>query len=106
MEVRLQFDLTIDERERDELESILSGCATTEMIVQERPSDPQKTPVGDDEEVGNALEIYDDNGDGRITCAEARNHDIAPFAADTPRTSSCVTPMTMGWYANKQIWNT
>ena len=28
--------------------------------------------------------MYDDNGNGRITCAEARAHGIAPVRADHP----------------------
>ena len=31
-----------------------------------------------------ALQQYDDNGNGRITCAEARNHGIAPVHRDHP----------------------
>ena len=30
------------------------------------------------------LALYDDNGNGRITCAEAKAHDIAPVGADHP----------------------
>ena len=44
-------------------------CASTDMIVQHCDTRPQR-PL--------ALVIYDDNGDGRITCAEARAHGIAP----------------------------
>ncbi len=32
----------------------------------------------------NALQLYDDNGNGRITCAEARNHGIAPVPRGHP----------------------
>ena len=32
----------------------------------------------------NALELYDDNGNGRITCAEARKHGIAPVHRGHP----------------------
>ena len=31
-----------------------------------------------------ALAIYDDNGNGRITCKEARHHGIAPVSRDHP----------------------
>ncbi|MXY18083.1 MAG: excalibur calcium-binding domain-containing protein, partial [Acidobacteria bacterium] len=31
-----------------------------------------------------ALERYDDNGNGRITCAEARRHGIAPVPRNHP----------------------
>lgn len=45
----------------------------------EQPSAPvqQPAPV-------NALAAYDDNGNGRITCAEARGHGIAPVSAGHP----------------------
>ncbi len=44
VEVRQKYGLTIDQRERDVLENILSGCASTEMIVQELPSE-RSTPL-------------------------------------------------------------
>ena len=34
--------------------------------------------------VADALAMYDDNGNGRITCAEARAHGIAPVRSDHP----------------------
>ncbi len=86
VEVRQQYDLTIDKRERDVLESILSGCTSTELIVREAPPTPTATPSPEqeDEEISNALEMYDDNGNGRITCAEARNHGITPVRRGHP----------------------
>ena len=84
VEVRQRYGLTIDERERDALESILSGCTSTEMIVQEPPPDSTATPAPKDEEVSSALEMYDDNGNGRISCAEARSHGIAPVHRGHP----------------------
>ena len=80
VEVRQRYSLTIDDRERGVLQGILSSCASTEMTVldvaQGAPETP--TPAPEDEEGSSALELYDDNGNGRITCAEARNHGIAP----------------------------
>ena len=35
VEVRQKYSLTIDQRERDVLENILSGCTSTQMIVQD-----------------------------------------------------------------------
>ena len=32
----------------------------------------------------NPLDLWDDNGNGRITCAEARRHGIAPVPRDHP----------------------
>ncbi len=42
------------------------------------------TPVTDPPAAGDALELYDDNGNGRITCAEARKHGIAPVHRGHP----------------------
>ena len=44
---------------------------------------PTSTPEAAQEE-GDPLELYDDNGNGRITCAEARRHGIAPVHSDHP----------------------
>ena len=40
------------------------------------------TPVPSSQD--NVLSLYDDNGNGRITCAEARKHGIAPVYEDHP----------------------
>ncbi len=86
VEVRQKYDLTIDERERDALEDILSGCTSTDLIVREAPLAPTPTPAAaqGDGAANSALEMYDDNGNGRITCAEARNHGIAPVRRGHP----------------------
>ena len=34
--------------------------------------------------LASARELYDDNGNGRITCAEARRHGIAPVSRGHP----------------------
>ena len=69
LQVRREYDLTIDRREADAAERTLAMCASTEMIVQDCETAPERPQ---------ALILYDDNGDGRITCAEARAHGIAP----------------------------
>lgn len=43
-----------------------------------------ETPTPEAEQEGNPLAFYDDNGNGRITCAEARRHGIAPVHSDHP----------------------
>ena len=54
----------------------------------QRGSTPTATPAATEEAtetpVPTALRLYDDNGNGRITCAEARNHGIAPVRRDHP----------------------
>ena len=47
-------------------------------------STPTTVPAQEGGKVGNALEMYDDNGNGRITCAEARKHGIAPVRRGHP----------------------
>ncbi len=85
VEVRRAYGLTIDQREADALEKILSGCGSTAMesIVCQpamQGSDEGGVPDEDDD----ALARYDDNGDGRITCSEARRHGIAPVSRSHP----------------------
>ena len=80
VEVRQEYSLTVDRRERDSLERVLSSCASTDIIVHATDPQPTATPVSSSESEAsvNALWLYDDNKNGRITCAEARNHGIAP----------------------------
>lgn len=84
VEVRRKYGLTIDQRERDSLENILSGCTSTSMIVERTGQGTAPTPVPSSPEAGSALQLYDDNGNGRITCAEARRHGIAPVSRGHP----------------------
>ncbi len=86
VEVRQEYSLSIDRRERDALEDILSGCTSTEMVVREGRPAPTATPVPvtGGGQTGDALRQYDDNGNGRITCAEARAHGIAPVRRGHP----------------------
>ena len=99
VEVRQRYALTIDDREALVLEGILSGevnqsgeviqsgCTSTEreMVVLERSAQAATpTPTPDGSGIIDALQMYDDNGNGRITCAEARNHGIAPVRRGHP----------------------
>ncbi|MDE2837213.1 MAG: excalibur calcium-binding domain-containing protein [Chloroflexota bacterium] len=87
VEVRQRYVLTVDRRERDALENILSGCASTGMMIVERAgglgtATPEPSAGGAAD--SDALRLYDDNGNGRITCAEARAHGIAPVHRSHP----------------------
>ena len=86
VEVRQRYSLTIDPRERDVLEGILTGCASTSMDVYDfRPAPiSPAVPIPSEGGSSSALQIYDDNDNGRITCAEARGHGIAPVYAGHP----------------------
>ncbi len=81
--VRRKYRLTIDGREADALEDVLSGCASTRLVVAARgPAPPNAAGVA--RAGGNALARWDDNGNGMITCAEARAHGIAPVSRGHP----------------------
>ena len=85
--VRREYGLTIDEREAGALDSVLSGCSSFDMVVV--PADqasPTPTPASTSgSETGvDALALWDDNGNGKISCAEARNHGIAPVRRGHP----------------------
>ena len=88
IQVRLKYGLTIDRTEAEAVDRVLAGCDSTAMIVLGPGTSNGKAPAGDttpaSTEGGNALELYDDNGNGRITCAEARAHGIAPVHRDHP----------------------
>ena len=79
--VRQEYGLTIDRREVDALEAVLSGCSSFEMVVvpapvQESPTAAHTPTPGSSSNV-DALAMWDDNNNGRISCAEARRHGIA-----------------------------
>lgn len=84
VEVRRAYDLTIDRREAEVLEHILSQCASVAMeplVCSTEPSGRKdRSAVGG----GEVLARYDDDGNGRITCREARRHGIAPVSRDHP----------------------
>ena len=88
LDVRRKYGLTIDRKEVQAVERVLSDCASTTMViacekgvtrlptraVQAKPVQGKKS----------ALSQWDDNGNGRITCAEARRHGIAPVPRGHP----------------------
>ena len=88
VQIRQRYELTIDESESSALEMVLSGCSSLEMVVVSGRPENTPTPAVENTPtptpaVG-ALAMYDDNGNGRITCAEARNHGIAPVYEGHP----------------------
>ena len=86
--VRQEYDLTIDQREVDALEVVLSGCSSFEMVVVSAPAThtpaATHTPTPGTSSNVDALAMWDDNGNGRITCAEAKGHSIAPVRRGHP----------------------
>ena len=86
VEVGRAYGLTIDRREAVALEAILSSCEGTalEPVVCAVPSGSRPAVASASAASGDALALYDDNGNGRITCAEARRHGIAPVPRSHP----------------------
>ncbi len=89
IEVRRKYGLTIDPAEATAVEAILSRCDSVDMVMYcadgGTASARQEPTAGDVPEGGvDALAMWDDNGNGRITCAEARRHGIAPVPRGHP----------------------
>ena len=81
--VKRKYRLTVDAREARALEGVLSRCASTAMMVAGgRDAAPSPEAPGPGEAC--ALRRWDTNGNGRITCREARAHGIAPVRRGHP----------------------
>ena len=95
LRVKRKYGLTMDEREYRAIKAVIQQCRTLvgngvglppnpcpdvepKKVVTTPPSIPQPTPSA------SALDLYDDNGNGRITCSEARAHNIAPVKRGHP----------------------
>lgn len=78
--VRKRWGLTVDVREANALEAVLSGCSAADLEITAGggPAPQQRGGAAD------ALRLWDDNGNGMITCAEARRHGIAPVPRGHP----------------------
>ena len=92
LQVRREYGLTIDRTEADAVDRILAGCQSTEMVVlapgasataTATPTTTTRTTPTPSIDV-DALALWDDNRNGRITCAEARAHGIAPVRRGHP----------------------
>ena len=75
--VKFKYSLTVDRDEAIALQRVLSGCTSTEIVFTEVEAIEPTV-------IAMALRLYDDNGNGRITCAEARRHGIAPVPREHP----------------------
>merc|ERR1712098_786745 len=89
VEIRQKYKLTIDINEARTLENTLRNCESFEMIMFEgRPVQGDLNAISNVQvpniSLKSALTLYDDNGNGKITCKEARAHGIAPVTQDHP----------------------
>ncbi len=100
--VRRKYGLTIDRREAEALERVLAACSSVEMEFIDCASEVSEirltssdllsefydswNPGDPPPEVAltssDPLSAYDDDGNGRITCAEAHQHGIAPVSSN------------------------
>ena len=64
----------------------LAACESTalEPVVCAVPSASASVPARSPTTGDDALARYDDNGNGRITCKEARRHGVAPVPRSHP----------------------
>ena len=86
--VKFKYSLTVDRDEAFALQRVLSDCTTTDIVFTDlkaegltasAATEPARSATASD-----ALALYDDNRNGRITCAEARSHGIAPVPRGHP----------------------
>ena len=92
--VKRKYNLTMDQAEAAVARHVLAGCSSTAMQFTDAGSAPQPppataTPVPPPAGSGSncdsdPLGCWDDNNNGRITCAEARRHGIAPVPRGHP----------------------
>ena len=82
VQVKRKYNLSMDQAEASKAQQVLASCASTGMQFTDAGATP--TPTMQSGHGNNALELYDDNGNGRITCAEARRHGIAPVPRGHP----------------------
>ena len=84
VDVRQKYSLTIDRREANALDRVLASCASTALVRGGARVAARVDPGGRSGELPAEVAQWDDNGNGRITCAEARTHGIAPVHRDHP----------------------
>ena len=86
VQVRREYGLTIDRAEAEAADRVLAGCESTQMVMLPpgTSTNPSTTATPTPAPDVDALALYDDNGNGRITCAEARAHGIAPVHRGHP----------------------
>ena len=87
--VKRKYGLTVDRREAAALEQVLSACTSKDMVFAAGRSTgalriPKPSPPSSSGDRVDALGLWDDNGNGRITCKEARRYGIAPVPRGHP----------------------
>ena len=83
IKVKAKYRLTVDSRERAALERTLLSCSSVNMIFSGAARQPASSSQQQQPASGN-WQQWDTNGNGRITCAEARAAGIAPVHRGHP----------------------
>ena len=94
IKVKAKYRLTVDSREKAALESVLRSCTSVSMIFSGAARSSQQTTTrqqaqqqpasNTNQQSSGNWRQWDTNGNGRITCAEARQHGIAPVHREHP----------------------
>ena len=82
--VKRKYNLTMNQAEASKAQRVLANCPRPIVMQFTEGGEPEPPEPEPPVEGGNALELYDDNNNGRITCAEARAHGIAPVPRGHP----------------------
>ena len=90
--VKRKYNLSMDQAEATAAQRVLVRCSSTAMQFTDPGSAPAPPPTATPPPASgtggncdsNPLGCYDDNNNGRITCAEARAHGIAPVPRSHP----------------------
>lgn len=93
--VKRKYGLAMDAKEAEVATQLLASCDSFALVRPQVTATPTgrataaagavastSTPSADGD--NNALALYDDDGNGRISCTEARAHEIAPVRSDHP----------------------
>ena len=83
IQVKRKYGLTVDRREQRALQKILEKCDSAEMKFTTFEIVP-KTSLSTENADSNVLQMYDLNGNGRITCAEIRQKGLRLITRDHP----------------------
>ncbi len=93
IKVKTRYRLTVDSREKAALEATLRNCGSVGMIFASGAGPPAASRPQPAQPASNAQpaqpasgdwQQWDTNRNGRITCAEAREHGIAPVRRGHP----------------------
>ena len=85
VDVKRKYRLTVDRREAGALHRVLSACDSTALVFTTAQGHSGRAASQRDAAASSdALALYDDNRNGRITCKEARRHGIVPVPRGHP----------------------